>query len=224
MCLFMFRISWALQNMSSSCALMISLIYWTALHPYVVKYHLMSSAWQSFLNVFLHGLNSVSFFIDILVTSRPVRIHHFYFGLLFGIYYMIFSLVYWVSGGTGRCAVRCWSLVTNITTTTTTYSTMTPTTITSSSTMAPWSLNITSTTTSPCDVVVCDDFIYPILDWSSHPAMAVLTVLLGMVGMPVVQLFWWGCYKIRLLVWSRGGRRDNIDIYTYTEHREVRMK
>ena len=175
----MLRVSWALQNMSSSCALMISLIYWTALHPYVVKYHLMTSAWASFLNVFLHGLNSVSFLIDIFITARPVRIHHFYFGLLFGIYYMIFSLVYWVCGGVGRCAVRCWSLD-NTTTSSPTITTTTTTTFSMDKAI----------TSFPCDVVVCDKYIYPILDWDSQPGLAVLTVVLGMLGMPLIQTFW----------------------------------
>ena len=145
-----FRVSWALQNLSSSSALLISLIYWTALHPYVVKYHLMTSAWASFLNVFLHGLNSVSFLIDIFVSARPVRIHHFYFAVFFGIYYMVFSIVYWQAGGTGRCAVRCWSIH-NTTTTPTMTATATATTITTTT---------AASTSYPCDEVGCDHYIY----------------------------------------------------------------
>ena len=185
---------------------MISLIYWTALHPYVVKYHLMASAWASLLNVFLHGLNSISFLIDIFVSARPIRIHHFYFAVLFGIYYMLFSIVYWQAGGTGRCAVRCWSIhnTTNNTASTT-----------------------AASTPFPCDEVVCDPYIYPILDWESAPWSAVLTVVLGMLVMPLVQAFWWGCYRLRTWAGGRGERRGEGDklrgehIVSYREHQVV---
>ena len=213
------RVSWALQNLSSTCALFISLIYWTALHPYVVKYHLMNTAWLSFLNVFLHGLNSVSFLIDIFITARPVRIHHFYFAVMFGIYYMVFSIIYWQAGGTGRCAVRCWSLD-NTTTTTTTMASTTSIAVTTTS---------FSPTTYPCDEIVCDKFIYPIMDWESHPGMSALIIVMGVLVMPVVQAFWWGCYKLR--TWARGrmGRREEKGrrgsggekIVSYKEHQVV---
>ena len=211
-----------MQNLSSSSALLISLIYWTALHPYVVKYHLMTSAWASFLNVFLHGLNSVSFLIDIFVSSRPVRIHHFYFAVLFGIYYMLFSIVYWQAGGTGRCAVRCWSIHN---TTTTPPMTATATTITTTST--PTTTTTAASTPFPCDEVVCDQYIYPILDWESEPMTAVLTVVLGMLVMPLVQAVWWGCYRIRTWAGGRRGRmgereeKSGGNIVSYREHQVV---
>ena len=70
--------------MSSTVALFISLVYWIALHPYVVKYHMLGGAYAQFLNFFLHGFNSLSFLIDIFVTARPTRVHHFYFAIIFG--------------------------------------------------------------------------------------------------------------------------------------------
>ena len=101
------RASWALQSAGSGAALFITLVHWTALHPYVVEYHLMQGAWANFLNVFLHLLNTLSFLLDIFITARPVRPHHFYWPALFGVWYCIFNVSYWAAGGTGRCAVRC---------------------------------------------------------------------------------------------------------------------
>lgn len=59
------------------------------------------------LNVFLHGLNTVSCLIDIMVTARPIYIHHSYLPIIFGVYYTLFSLVYWAAGGVGICMRRC---------------------------------------------------------------------------------------------------------------------
>ena len=54
---------------------------------------------------------------------------------------------------------------------------------------------------APCPVV-CDPFIYPILDWESKPLMAVGTVLASCVMMPVLQSVWWGVVWIRLKIKS----------------------
>ena len=37
--------------------------------------------------------------------SRPWRLLHFYFPILFGLYYTFFSVIYWAAGGTGICKV-----------------------------------------------------------------------------------------------------------------------
>ena len=50
----------------------------------VVKYHMQGGAWAQTLNFFLHGFNTVSYLIDIFITARPTRIHHFYFAIIFG--------------------------------------------------------------------------------------------------------------------------------------------
>lgn len=207
---FIYKLSWALQNLASTTALFISLIYWTFLHPYVVEHNLMPTTWLQFLNVFLHGLNTVSYLIDIWIDARPTRIHHFYFSVIFGIYYMCFSLTYWAAGGTGRCAVRC----------------LTPDNITISPTLSPPASTtppppVTSLAcpafgkpySYPCDVVVCDDYIYPITDWTCFPGQAVLLVALAaVIGIPLLQIFWWGLHKIRTKLSLRwGGRRFEAD-------------
>ena len=81
---------------------------------------------------------------------------------------MAFSLVYWASGGTGRC--YC----------------------------APQSLTNSTTTISPEDCLIkCDKFIYPILDWEDNPGLAVGMIGAGVVAMPLIQTFWWACTKLR---------------------------
>jgi len=176
---FIYKVSWGLQSMSSTVALFITLVYWIALHPFVVKYHMMGGAWAQFLNFFLHGFNSLSFLIDIFISSRPTRIHHFYFAIIFGLWYMGFSLVYWAAGGVGMCTMRCATLNTTSTTTT-----------------------IANTN---CDEIVCDKFIYPILDWDGHPGLAVGMILMGVCVMPLIQTFWWACHSVRKWISRRIG-------------------
>jgi len=202
----LYKISWALQNMSSTVALFISIIYWTLLHPVVVENNLIVGTWLNFLNVFLHGLNTVSYLIDVFVDARPTRIHHFYFALLFGIYYTCFSLVYWAAGGTGRCAVRCWDVMNSTTTA------LPPTSTASSPGLVPEG-RCTDGFTYPCNVNVCDDFIYPITDWTCHPGQAILLIVLASaIGMPLLQSAWWGLHKLRKRLSQKwGGRRFEID-------------
>jgi len=188
---FFYKLSWVLQNMSSTVALFISLVYWIALHPYVVKYHMLGGAYAQFLNFFLHGFNSLSFLIDIFVTARPTRVHHFYFAIIFGLWYMTFSLVYWAAGGTGMCTTRCHSL-NNTTTTTTTTAIM-------NTTMA-------TTVANNCDEIVCDKFIYPILNWEDQPGPAVLMILIGVCMMPLIQTFWWVLHCCRKWICKMTGK------------------
>jgi len=102
-----YSFSWAMQTCFTAVALFISIIYWTALHPYVVEFELMKGTWMTILNVFLHAINTVSCLIDIMITARPIYIHHFYLPVAFGVWYTLFSLIYWAAGGVGICMRRC---------------------------------------------------------------------------------------------------------------------
>lgn len=100
-----YSLSWGLQTTFFTVALWISIIYWAVLHKYVVEYHLMKTPWMMFLNVFLHAGNTLSCLIDIFITARPFRVTHFYLPILFGVWYSLFSVIYWAAGGLGIC--RC---------------------------------------------------------------------------------------------------------------------
>ena len=48
---------------------------------------------------------------------------------------------------------------------------------------------------------LCEDFIYPILDWEDKPLDASALVGVGVViGMPVLQTVWWSLYKLRIFI------------------------
>jgi len=206
-----YKISWGLQNMSSSAAIFITIIYWAILHPIVLKEGLMSGAYYQFLNVFLHLLNTLSYLLDIFITARPTRIHHFYWPIVFGLWYMIFSIIYWAAGGTGRCYCETATVLFNTTTALTSgTSVATSTTTLLTSTTTTILQNITSTTSIPTTTTItpecpeiCDAFIYPILDWGDKPLLAIGMIIGGVLVMPLIQTFWWSCYKLRVWISDR---------------------
>merc|ERR1712080_400937 len=89
--------------------------------------------------------------------------------MVIGVWYTVFSAIYWAAGGTGACIHRCFDLP----------------------------LNSTISKLDPSCPIHCDNYIYPILDWDAHPGMAIGIVLGGCVFMPVLQAFWYGVFKLR---------------------------
>ena len=66
---FLCKFSWGMQTCFTTVALWITLIYWTALHPYVVEFNIMKGTWMKMLNVFLHGVNTISCVVDMMITA-----------------------------------------------------------------------------------------------------------------------------------------------------------
>ena len=64
---------------------------------------ILQNIYAVYLNIFLHGINSISCFIDIFISGRPWRFSHFIFPIFFGLYYAFFSVIYWAAGGVGLC-------------------------------------------------------------------------------------------------------------------------
>jgi len=186
---FLYKLSWALENMASIVALLVTLLFWTSIYPYFVEFCFLKTTLDEFMNFFAHALNTISYFVDFLISGRPKRLHHFYFGLIFGVWYSGFSVIYWAAGGTCRCAVRC---------------------LTQNSTLiediTEISIRHGMCQLQVCDKVVCDDFIYPALDWSCDPLTAICVLSVTMIiGVPFSQLFWWTLYKLRIWLSRRFG-------------------
>ena len=81
-----YSVSWGLQSCFTTVALWITLVYWIALHPYVIEFDLIKGDWMIALNYFLHLVNTLSCLLDIFLTARPIRVHHFYLAVIFGIW------------------------------------------------------------------------------------------------------------------------------------------
>ena len=87
-----YKVSWGLQSCFSTVALWITLVYWIALHPYVVEFDLIQGEWMIALNYFLHLVNTLSCLLDIFLTARPIRVHHFYLAVIFGVWYESYGM------------------------------------------------------------------------------------------------------------------------------------
>jgi len=98
-----YKISWIFSTSFFDIALFITIIYWGALHRFVVKNHLLKTDLAAALNFFVHGFNSISCIIDVFLTRRPIKFWHIVFPIGYGLSYMLFSVIYWAAGATGPC-------------------------------------------------------------------------------------------------------------------------
>lgn len=85
------QVYWALCNAIQVFAIVVTVIYFSALYPTMGA----RDGGVSLSDLNVHGLNSVMVLIDIAVCARPVRLLHGLYPFLYGAAYVIFSVVYW---------------------------------------------------------------------------------------------------------------------------------
>ncbi|XP_059616897.1 protein rolling stone-like [Phlebotomus argentipes] len=90
-----FKVYWALHNSTLVMSIIITIIYWSILFD--AEIHIADAT-----NVMTHATNSVFMFLDILIVAYPVRIYHAVHSLIFGLIYVIFSVIYFAAGGTTK--------------------------------------------------------------------------------------------------------------------------
>lgn len=54
------------------------------------------------VNLMVHVLNSIFMMIDLAIVGHPIRLNHAYFTTGVGVCYAIFSVIYFLAGGTNR--------------------------------------------------------------------------------------------------------------------------
>ena len=50
----------------------------------------------------VHACNSIYILIDFFITAMPIRLLHFWYSILYGLLYVVFSLIYLGAGGTDK--------------------------------------------------------------------------------------------------------------------------
>ena len=70
----------------------VTLIYFAFLYPLAVKENPEFAS--SFLDVNIHGINTVIMIIDNFVNAIPIRLTHVLYPALYGLIYILFSLIY----------------------------------------------------------------------------------------------------------------------------------
>ena len=92
------KLAWVFANVNVGLALFITFFYWSFLDGDRDK-----SNWtpvNRYWNIYHHSLNGALALIDTCVVARPWRMHHYYQPFLVGVWYALFSLVYYYAGGT----------------------------------------------------------------------------------------------------------------------------
>lgn len=80
------KLSWFLSNVISSCALMVTTIFFMALYE---------GGPVDVYNTNTHILNTVFVVLDHLISARPVRLLHWPAPVIFGACYVLFSYMFW---------------------------------------------------------------------------------------------------------------------------------
>ncbi|XP_064553788.1 protein rolling stone-like [Drosophila montana] len=87
------KIYWCSHYTTTVLAMMITLVYWSAL------YSSMAGEPIGLYNLWSHALNSVCMIFDCFIVAFPTRLMHFVYPLAVVLIYGLFSLIYFCAGG-----------------------------------------------------------------------------------------------------------------------------
>lgn len=89
----MYPVYWLLNTVTTPTAFAITTVYWSVLYDGTSRYRVM--------NYFVHGNNSLLMFLDLCMVSHPIRFLHVIYSIILGLTYTLFTIIYYVAGGTG---------------------------------------------------------------------------------------------------------------------------
>ncbi|PSN55912.1 hypothetical protein C0J52_00473 [Blattella germanica] len=90
-----YKVYWALHTTGIVMAIGITIAYW--LTVYDPSIHSLDT-----LNLMVHAFNSVFMVTDLFLVAHPFRLLHCYWPFLVTVCYVVFSYIYYESGGTDR--------------------------------------------------------------------------------------------------------------------------
>ena len=100
------KISWVLHTTVSVLAVGVAFSYWAFLcSPFFVGNNATTGNMTSDeceplpVNLHVHGINAVIVIVDIWMSRIPFQLCHFFYTTSFTIFYLIFSVIYWVANG-----------------------------------------------------------------------------------------------------------------------------
>ena len=97
------KIEWCLFAIISNFVFIITLIYFGILYPRLVAtrgYHVQA------VDVHIHGVNSIVIVIEMFLAAYPVRLLHIIYPILYGLAYVIFSLLYFATDPVNHIVYR----------------------------------------------------------------------------------------------------------------------
>ena len=96
--IFIYKVSWVLQSMTFSSSLIVSIMYGFFVHPIWIQKGFLQDLTMRHAYLFGHIINSLICIIDIFISNRPWKFMHFIWPLIFGIGYVILTLLCWKMG------------------------------------------------------------------------------------------------------------------------------
>ncbi|XP_055301374.1 protein rolling stone [Sitodiplosis mosellana] len=86
---------WILNTIATVYSFIITIFFWTVLHdPERDKIDA--------INLMVYVFNSVIMLIDLMTVTHPINLNHTYWTMSIGVIYTLFSVVYFIAGGTDR--------------------------------------------------------------------------------------------------------------------------
>ncbi|KAL0850951.1 hypothetical protein ABMA28_006854 [Loxostege sticticalis] len=89
------RLYWAFLVITVPLAYYITIFYYSFLTALIEDF-----AVDPALDFFVHAFNSIAMFILLITSKNPVHILQFVYPFVFAVIYMVFSIIYYYSGGT----------------------------------------------------------------------------------------------------------------------------
>lgn len=84
------RLDWLLYNVSSVAAIIVTVVFFSTL------YRLLNpNGGLDWKDGTMHLSNSILVLVDVSLCAIPVRLLHGFYCLIYGLLYMIFSIIYW---------------------------------------------------------------------------------------------------------------------------------
>ncbi|KAG8230418.1 hypothetical protein J437_LFUL010219 [Ladona fulva] len=90
-----YKCYWILYTTASVTALVITVLYWGLVYN-------STAGPPSAVGILVHGINSILMLLDITLVAHPLPLQHFYFPVLLAFIYSIFTIIYYLAGGTSR--------------------------------------------------------------------------------------------------------------------------
>ncbi|XP_054768739.2 protein rolling stone-like [Lytechinus pictus] len=88
------QFQWLLLNISATVSMIVTVVYWTALRPF------MNEKLPIYLDITIHLLPAIICLVDILLTTVIVRFVHVVYPFVYLFIYLLFAVIYWAAGGT----------------------------------------------------------------------------------------------------------------------------
>ena len=89
-----FKLSWLFCNISLGACPVVTVVYWSFLYqPGTIT---GMSLW---LDIAIHLLGTIALILDVCISAFPLRLAHMVYPLIYGLLYILFSLLYCYLGG-----------------------------------------------------------------------------------------------------------------------------